>query len=238
MRASLPGTREPYLPPTAPLALRLPREVYTLDGADSDSRDDVVKARRALESMKRSLRGWLKYRRLLDRYVSGQRPAPVLFRNPGAAPLPPAVIATTLDRERYPVEQDMAETLHALLSEAGLDTQALPAPDVAQDPDAAVKLAAIALRGHIPSAAHGPAPQGVIWFVLAIPILGVVLVIGQMIKSKADVAKEKEKLRCIESGACTDSGFWLKVAAIATVGWLAWDKFGLRESVAKRKKAR
>jgi hypothetical protein len=170
----------------------------------------------------------------MDNYVAGNVKAPALLRNPGAKPLPPAVVGSTLRAERYANEADLARQLYQLLVECGLDASSLPRPDVARDPDAAVKLAKIAISGKSPAEVSAPQAQGLAWFVLAIPVAGAALVISQYIKSKADVAMEQERLRCIESGACTDSGFWLKVASIAVIGWLAWDKMGLREAVNKR----
>ena len=203
-------------------------------GNVEDSPEARRKAEAAVKQMRGSLKGWLKLRKRMDEYVAGKVKAPVLFRR--AKPLPPAVVGATLREERYADEQDLAETLHALLVETGMDPQSLPVPDVGRDPDAAAKLATIVIKGKTPSEAASAQAQGVVWFVLAIPIAGVVLVISQYLKSKADVAKEKERIRCIESGACTDSGFWLKIGAVSLTAWLAWDKFGLREAVAKRKK--
>lgn len=207
---------------------------YAMGSTDTPS--DKQRAEAALRQMQRSLRGWLTYRRRMDNYVAGRVTPPMLFRR--AKPLPPSAVAATLRRDRYRGEQDLADTLHALLVETGCPAAALPASNVASDPDAAVKLAEIALAGKCPSEATVMQATGIVWFALAIPIAGVVLVISQMIKSKADVEKERERLRCIEAGACTDSGFWLKVGAIAVTGWLAWDKFGLREAVEKRTKKR
>ncbi len=189
-----------------------------------------AQAETALRSMKGSLRSWLSYRKQMDEYVSGKRPAPMLFRAPGAAPLPPKVIAQTLTRERAKVEQDLAETLYALLTECGVDAANLPTPSVVTDPNSAAKLAEIAIAGQCPSDVSSPQAQGFIWFIV-IPVAGIVLLLSQMIKSKAEVAKEAERMRCIESGACTDYGFWLKIASITVVGWIAWDKFGVRERV-------
>lgn len=191
------------------------------------------KAEAALKQMQRSLKKWLKKRKHMDEYVAGKIKAPALFRR--AKPLPPAVVGATLRAERYADEQDLAETLYGLLIECGLDASALPAPNVEADPNAAVKLATVAITGKTPSEVQSPQAQGIVWFVLAIPVAGVVLVASQFIKSKADVALKKEEMRCVESGACTDSGFWLKVGAISLTAWLAWDKFGLREAIEKRK---
>jgi hypothetical protein len=198
---------------------------YAMGASETDTSEAEV----ALSSMKRSLKGWLGYRRQLDEYVAGKRPAPKIGRGPGVKPLPPSVVAVTLQRDRFNTEQDLAETIYALLVEMGCPKSSLPAPSVQADPDAAVKLATLAINGGCP--ADGPQAQGIVWFALAIPIGGLVLVISQYLKSKADVAKEKERVRCIESGACTDSGFWLKLAAISVLGWVAWDKMGLREAL-------
>lgn len=189
----------------------------------------------AIRSMRRSLKGWLKFRKKVDEAAAGVGKAS-RFRNPGAKPLPPSVVRSTLREERFTVEQDLATQLHTLLMEAGFSSQALPQPNVAVDPNAAVKLAEIAINGKLPSEVGGPQAQGIVWFVLAIPVAGIVLIISQAIKSKADVAKHQAEMHCIEIGKCTDSGFWLKVGSIAVLGWLAWDKFGLKEAVAKRKK--
>lgn len=190
-------------------------------------------AEAALKQMQSSLRGWLKFRKRMDDYVAGKVKPPALFRR--AKPLPPAVVGATLRAERFSSEQDLAETLHALLVECGVPAASLPAPDVRIDPNAAVKLATIAIEGKTPTEVANKTATGIVWFVLLIPIAGVVMVISQFIKSRADVQKEKERIRCVESGACTDAGFWLKVGAVAITAWLAWDKFGLREAVKKKK---
>lgn len=189
-------------------------------------------AEAALKQMKRSLRAWLKYRQKLDDYAAGRVEAPVLFRR--AKPLPPQVVRATLRSERFEGEQDLANTLRGLLIETGCPIS-LPSSDVRRDPDAAVKLARIAIAGKCPGEAPAQG-MGIVWFALAIPVAGIVLVISQFIKSRADVEKERERLRCIQAGACTDAGFWLKVGAVATVSWLAWAKLGLREVVEKQKR--
>lgn len=194
-----------------------------------DTPGEKKQAEVALKGMRRGLKDWLKYRKRMNDYVSGKVKAPALYRLPGNKPLPPAAVGVTLRRERFAEEQDLAETLYTLLTECGADPAALPKPDVAKDQNAAAKLATIAIEGKTPSEAVAPSAQGIVWFVLLIPVAGVVIVLSQIIKSKADVAKEKERLRCIQSGACTDSGFWLKIASVSVIGWLAWDKMGLRE---------
>jgi hypothetical protein len=205
---------------------------------DGDTPSEKRQAEVALKGMRKGLIGWLKFRKRMDEYVAGKVQAPKLYRLPGTKPMPPAVVGYTLRNDRFAEEQDLANTLHALLVECGADPAALPCANVARDPDAAVKLATIAIKGKTPSEAASPSAQGIVWFVLLIPIAGVVIVLSQLIKSKADVVKEKERLRCIQAGACTDSGFWMKIAAVSVVGWLAWDKLGLREKVDAIKKKR
>jgi hypothetical protein len=200
--------------------------IYSPPSYALGSSEHEQEAKVALDSMKRSLKGWLEYRTRLDEYVAGKRKAPKVWRGPGVKTLPPSVVAATLARDRFNTEQDLAETIFALLVETGCPKTELPAPSVQADPDVAVKLAKIAINGTC-----GPQAQGIVWFALAIPIGGLVLVISQYLKSKADVAKERERVRCIESGACTDSGFWLKLAAVSVFGWVVWDKMGLREAL-------
>ena len=64
---------------------------------------------------------------------------------------------------------------------------------------------------------------------MVIVVGAVAFVISQKIRSDAEAAAEHERLECIKAGKCTDTGFWLKVGAVGLVGWLAWDKMGLRE---------
>lgn len=193
----------------------------------------AAQAERAIRGMRGSLRRWLKVRRRMDDYVAGRRPAAGLLRNPGARPLPPKIAALNLRRDRLADEQDLANTIFALLVESGADGSSLPQPNVAVDPDAAVKLAEIATSGKLPTEAMVPSAQGILWLI-AIPVAGAVLIVSQLISSKAALAELKEENRCKESGGCTDTGFWLKVASIGVIGWLAWDKMGIREAVQRR----
>ena len=57
------------------------------------------------------------------------------------------------------------------------------------------------------------------------------LTITSFIKNRAEVQKEKARLECIKIGACTDTGFWLKTAAIVVLGWFVWDKLGVGKKV-------
>src|SRR5262249_44336065 len=141
-----------------------------------------------------------------------------------------------LARNRAAEEAPLAVHLHQLLSEI-FDGSNLPDPDLAKDPDAAAKLAAIAISGKVPGEAATPAPTGMSWVWPAVIVVGgIALVLTTLIRSNAETAQEKERLQCIQSGACTDYGFWLKVAGIATVGWILWDKVGLRERFGRKKK--
>ena len=190
------------------------------------------KAEKRIRSMRKSLERWLKARRTNDEAAMGMRQAKV----------PAGVLAKTLPLARdWALEQRLAIQLHGLLSEF-MDAAQLPNPDISKDPNAAVKLATIAISGKLPAEASTPQAQG---FIPVLFIWPIVLVIGMVlftvmgkISSDADLAEQKEHNRCIESGACTDSGFWLKMAGVAVVAWVAWDKFGLKELAGKsRRKA-
>jgi len=162
-----------------------------------------AETKRELDRAKRSLERWLSYRT-----KAGSSPA--------------------LRAARADDEQALAKYLHTLLTRAGFQTAELPVPNVAVDPEAAVKLASLVILGETP----GAVPQGMIWF-LVVPVAALAWVISRAIQSQADLAAEKERLRCIEAGACTDSGFWMKAGAVAIIGWLAWDKFGLKEAAGR-----
>jgi hypothetical protein len=187
---------------------------------------EKAKAEKRIKSMRRSLARWIKKRKINDEAAMGRRKAKV----------PAHVLAKTLPLARdWALEQRIAIQLHGLLSDL-MDASTLPDPDIAKDPNAAVKLAQIAIGGKLPSEARGPQAQGV----LPILIWPVVVVIGMValvamskISSDADLAELKENNRCVESGACTDSGFWLKMAGIAVVGWVAWDKLGVKKAFKK-----
>lgn len=189
---------------------------------------NAVKAKAELNRMRSSLTQWLKYRAINDEVAAGRGdsvPAPFL-KKPGAKPMPPQAMAMRLRVQRLSDEGTLAKQLHALLSEV-FDPGTLPDPNIDKNPNAAVELAKIAIAGKIPSD-KGPQAQGFIWlWPIAIVVGGIALVIMFAIRSSADVAKERERLECIKAGKCTDTGFWLKVAAVGVVGWLVWDKAGL-----------
>lgn len=126
-----------------------------------------------------------------------------------------------------PVEVRMGQRLYVLLSEM-FDAQALPRPaDV-------IGLAQIAVGGKLPGESAVPSPVGIIWLWPAVAVVGLVLMtVVVKIKSDAADAAEARHQECVMAGKCTDTGFWIKVGVFAVVGWLAWDKFGLREAAAK-----
>jgi hypothetical protein len=181
------------------------------------------KAQRRIKSMRRSLKGWLKARIRNDQAAMGKVKAKV----------PPHVLAKTLPMARdWALEQQLAIQIHGLLSEF-MDAAQLPDPDISKDPNAAVKLAQIAVNGKLPEEANKPSPQGVlpllIWPVVILAGM-VAFTIMTKISSDADVAKHKEEEISLRAGARTDSGFWLKMAGIAVVGWVAWDKLGVKKA--------
>jgi hypothetical protein len=182
---------------------------------------EKLRAEVELGKMRSSLRGWLKYRSLNNAVAEGRAKSKV----------PPGLAKKMLDTSRdWPLEQKLAKQLYVLLSEV-FDSQMLPDP---RDPDAAAKLAEIAIAGKLSSEAQGAQAQGFFWMWPAVIVVGGVLfTIVFKIRSDAALAEEKERLECIKLGACTDYGFWLKVAGVGVIAWLAWDKFGLREAAGR-----
>jgi len=203
---------------------------------DSDKKDamavtpgEKAKAEAEIKRMQNSLKAWLKYRKINNEVAEGKR----------SAKIPPGIYKKILSSRRdWALEQRMALELHALLSEV-FDAAQLPDPDMSKNPEAAVELAKIAIAGKLPSEAQSAEAQGIIWLWPAVVVVGLVLMtIMSKIRNDADVAKEKEHIECIKSGACTDYGFWLKIGGIALVGWIVWDKMGLREKIAPKKTRR
>lgn len=187
------------------------------------------RARVELQQMRRGLERWLRYRRINDRVASGQPVPDALLRRPGAVAPPAPVLRTKLQRERLADEQPLAEHLYQLLGEV-FDARQLPAPDLRRDPEAAVKLAQIAISGRLPGEATQPQDVGFVWLWPAVIVVGAIaLVLTTLIRSRAQSAEEREHYECIKSGKCTDSGFWLKIGGVVAVGWFVWDKLGARE---------
>ena len=188
---------------------------------------EVNRAKLELARMKGALRTWLTYRAKNDIVLAGGAPS-------GRKLIPGAKLLVASARDLQ-LEQKLATQLHTLLSEVTPNAK-LPSDDLRTNPHAAVELARIAIGDRVPSGLSGVAiPANLPWIPLAI-IGGVLLAITTAIKSHAELAAEKERIACIQAGACTDYGFWLKWAAIIGVGYLAWTKFGLREQVMRMKK--
>jgi hypothetical protein len=130
-------------------------------------------------------------------------------------------------------EQDLATKLSVLLGEIMPDAQ-LPNANLAANPNGAVQLAQVAITGVVPVQASSPqATAGLPPWVWAIAIVGGLglLAVTTAIKSAADVSKDQEEKACIEAGACTDYGFWLKAGGVLAIAWFAWDKLGVGERV-------
>jgi hypothetical protein len=66
----------------------------------------------------------------------------------------------------------------------------------------------------------------------------IAFVITSSIRSSAETAAEHERYECIKAGKCTDTGFWLKMGAIAMIGWLVWDKAGVGAKIMGSRKGR
>jgi hypothetical protein len=193
------------------------------------SREQARRAASELKGMQRALRAWLRYRRINDAVAAGREHAvrTPLLKLPGAHPPAAAAMRRVLSRQRREDEQELALQLHTLLSEA-IDPAQLPRPDVSRDPDAAAKLAEIAIGGKLPGEAVAPAEVGFWWmWPFAIAVGALAFIVTSAIRNKAEMVKERERYECIKAGKCTDYGFWLKVGGIAAVVWVAWDKFGL-----------
>lgn len=187
-----------------------------------------------ITAMRGSLQSWLKLRRTMDA-VAGGKAIRALLPAPGVKVVP--ADTASLRDERFLDEQRLATSLYNLLAEV-IDPQSLPSPDVKRNTDAAVHLAEIVIAGRLPAEAPAAQAQGFIWMWPVLLVGGVVLLLSSVVRSFADVAKEKERIRCIQAGACTDTGFWVKAAAVGVIGWLAWDKLGLKDKLKGRGAAR
>jgi hypothetical protein len=189
---------------------------------------EVQQAARELARMRSSLAAWLRYRNMNDQVLAGTAQT--------RKPLAYAQRAVANSRDMA-AEQDLATNLTALL-EAVMPGAQLPNPNVLQNPDAAVQLAQLALTGGAsvssPTATGslGLASHPLMW--PALIVLGVVVVATSAISTYADVAKDREEKACIEAGACTDYGFWLKAAGAAVLAYFVWEKMGVKEFVAKK----
>jgi hypothetical protein len=182
---------------------------------------DVRTAASQLAQMRGSLSSWLKYRGLNDRVLAG-----TLQTNKPAA-YAQGVIASTRDPA---LERNLAVQLNALLSRV-MPGYPLPSVDA---PNAAVQLAQLALQGG--TTVSSPAATGSLlggghpWLWPVLIVAGLLLVVTSAIKTSADAATERERIACIEAGACTDYGFWLKAGAIGVAAWLLWTHLGGKEA--------
>lgn len=181
----------------------------------------VQRASRELEGMKRSLAAWLSFRKRNDAVLAGA---------PSRLP-PPLARQAILSSRNMVVEQELSSRLHTLLAELGV--KGLPDPNVHTNPAAAVQLAQLALAGGAPamggifSAASSSHPW--LWPVLIVG--GLLLAVTTAVKTAADVATERERYACIQAGACTDYGFWLKAGGVSLLAWFAWKELGLGDTV-------
>lgn len=199
---------------------------------------EVQRAAAELARMRGALTGWLKYRTLNDRVMAGtakvRKPLSYAQR----------VVASGRDMA---AEQDLASKLYALLG-AVMQGQTLPNADLRSNPQGAVQLAQIALMGGTQVASpvatgglggmFGAAGHPWLWPVLIVG--GLLITVTTAIKTAADVAKDREEKACIEAGACTDYGFWLKAGGVLALAWFAWTHAGGREmvhSITKRRKS-
>jgi hypothetical protein len=190
------------------------------------SKNDVSHARVELDRMKRSLQSWLKYRKLNDAVAAGQAPT--------KKPLSYARLVVSQSRD-WDAEQRLAKQLHVLLAESFPDAQ-LPDPNVTVNPQVAVQLAQIAINGPGPTL-NSPQAQGFVWMWPVLIVGGLLLAVTTAIKTAADVSKEKERIACIQAGACTDYGFWLKAGGIAALAWVAW-QMGVGEKIKRAVKGK
>lgn len=185
---------------------------------------NVRRAKAELDKMQGSLRKWLKYRTLVDQVASGNATTskPVSYAQ---------YVASSQQAQRS--EQELATRLSLLLAQVYPD-MTLPNASVVANPSAAVQLAQIAL-GQMPAQQAAPVTtSGMAPWVLPVIIASALLIgITTAIKSAADVAMEKEHDACIEAGACTDYGMWLKWGGVVALAWFAWEKMGVGERVKK-----
>ena len=174
------------------------------------STTDVRKASMELAGMRRSLRRWLKYRAINDKAGAPNR--------------------------NWSTEQALADKLSALLGTM-FPSAALPSSDIQANPQAAVQLAVMAINGRVPTPppSSATALSGVgtthpwLWPVLIVG--GLLIAVTTAIKSAADLAAQQEHDQCVQSGACTDYGFWLKWGGIAMLAYVAWNQLGVGDSV-------
>jgi len=186
---------------------------------------EVQQAAAELARMRAALTSWLRYRTLNDRVLAGTAAVrkPLTYAQ--------RVVASARDMQ---TEQDLANKLHALL-EVVMPGQDLPNADLRSNPAGAVQLAQVAIMGGTqvagPVATGGLFTAGHPWLWPVLIVGGLLITVTTAIKTAADVAKDREEKACIEAGACTDYGFWLKAGGVAVLAFLAWHHMGGREAV-------
>ncbi|MEO6382479.1 MAG: hypothetical protein ABIO35_10895 [Nitrobacter sp.] len=190
------------------------------------STTDVQRAKLELDRMKRSLSAWLKFRTLNDAVIAGVAPT--------TKPMGYARTVVLQNRDTA-AEARLAQQLYVLLTESFPDA-VIPIPDTTASTDIAVQLARIAING--PSAMRSPQAQGGIpWLWPVLIVGGLLLAVTTAISNAADVAKQKEQVACIEAGACTDYGFWLKAGGVAAIVYVGW-KMGVVDEIKRAMRSR
>jgi hypothetical protein len=175
--------------------------------------------------MRSSLTKWLKVRSLNDRVMDG-----TITRISKPLSYAQRVVAAGRDMR---AEQDLATKLSVLLGEIMPDVE-LPNADLRENASGAVELAQIAITGRVPTRASSPQATGALphpWLWPALIVGAVLLTVTTAIKTAADVAKDREEKACIQAGACTDYGFWLKAGGVVALGWFAWVELGVGDRV-------
>lgn len=178
---------------------------------------NVAKASTELAAMRGALKRWLHYRQLNDAVIAGTATT--------RKPLPYAQRVVRSMRD-VAAETDLAVKLRTLLSAIN--------PDAALPSDAQ-SLAQIAITGQFPASAPSAvgglfsSPHPALWPALIVG--GLLVAFTTYVKTQADIAAQKEHDACIEAGACTDYGFWLKAGGILAVAWFAWRELGAGEIV-------
>lgn len=187
------------------------------------SRAAAIEAQIKLQHVRKQLTQWLAHRQMNDEVLAGTRVTKV----------PREQAIAIIQRARDPrIEQKLANHMFNLLTEVMPDV-ALPSPDITANPTAAVQLAQIVITGQPPATAAAPAATGAThpWLWPVVIVGGLLLAVTTAIGAWADVAKTREEYACIQSGACTDYGFWLKVGGVAALAWFVWTQTGVKDAI-------
>lgn len=177
----------------------------------------VATAQLRLDHARRKMTAWLKFRQMNDEVLAGVR----------ATKVPLERARQLIAQQRDPrIEQRLADHLYALLAEVMPDAQ-LPQPS----PATVVELAQAVITGQLPSLSPGPQGSAHPWMWPAIIVGGLLLAATTAIGAWADVAKTREEYACIQAGACTDYGFWLKAGGVIALGWFVWTQTGVKDTI-------